>query len=196
MDTQEQPLPPAPPESLEPMVTLKEEKETDDPQLGHVQQLLHHPEEHHSQPQPTAEQQQSGHEASYAVPYADATTSVNNSAQQEQSQSLSSHSNHNEQSSQLEQQPLPLPFSLPPLEADGNDKKGDLPDANEIKAETVFNPWVVESLDHFLFYCCPECNFRSQEHEEFNSHAIIVHPLVSKQSILGYARDRLDLFIF
>ena len=49
----------------------------------------------------------------------------------------------------------------------------------EIKPD-VFNsnPWLVQSFDEFLFYCCPECNYKCQLHEEFNSHAVTAHPLV------------------
>ena len=49
----------------------------------------------------------------------------------------------------------------------------------EVKPD-VFNsnPWLVQSFDEFLFYCCPECNYKCQLHEEFNSHAVTAHPLV------------------
>ena len=63
---------------------------------------------------------------------------------------------------------------------------GGLPYKHEIEAclkteeNTVpFNPWLVKSFDVFLFYCCPECNFKSQLHDDFNSHAMISHPLVT-----------------
>ena len=29
------------------------------------------------------------------------------------------------------------------------------------------NPWLVESIEAFNFYCCPECNFRSNEANSF-----------------------------
>ena len=48
----------------------------------------------------------------------------------------------------------------------------------EIKPDVFNNPWLVQSFDEFLFYCCPECNYKCQVHEEFNSHAVTAHPLV------------------
>ena len=38
------------------------------------------------------------------------------------------------------------------------------------------SPWIVESLEDFLYYCCPECNERSQSREEFLQHALNEHP--------------------
>ena len=40
------------------------------------------------------------------------------------------------------------------------------------------NPWLVENFDEFLFYCCPECNYKCRLHNEFNSHALVSHPMV------------------
>ena len=40
------------------------------------------------------------------------------------------------------------------------------------------NPWLVENFDEFLFYCCPECNYKSRLPNDFNSHALVSHPLV------------------
>ena len=43
------------------------------------------------------------------------------------------------------------------------------------------NPWTVGSLEHFLYYCCPECHhlkFTSQK--IFLQHAIKSHPLAQK----------------
>ena len=44
------------------------------------------------------------------------------------------------------------------------------------------NPWIVESLEHFLYYCCPECqhNLKFTSRESFLQHAINQHPLVQK----------------
>ena len=43
--------------------------------------------------------------------------------------------------------------------------------------EEKFNPWQVNFLDDFLFYCCPECDFKHDTKSSFVSHAIIQHPL-------------------
>ena len=38
------------------------------------------------------------------------------------------------------------------------------------------NPWEVSNLECFLFYCCPECDFKSQNVQSFGSHAHLKHP--------------------
>ena len=38
------------------------------------------------------------------------------------------------------------------------------------------NPWLVENIEAFSFYCCPECVFRSKEESFFQSHALQNHP--------------------
>ena len=47
------------------------------------------------------------------------------------------------------------------------------------KEGSKFNPWIVQSFEEFLFYCCPECSFKSRVHNDFNSHALVTHPMVS-----------------
>ena len=32
------------------------------------------------------------------------------------------------------------------------------------------NPWVVENIEVFSFYCCPECDFKSKDREYFKKH--------------------------
>ena len=41
------------------------------------------------------------------------------------------------------------------------------------------NPWFVQSLDDFLFYCCPECDYKCQFHDAFHQHALSAHQNVS-----------------
>ena len=54
----------------------------------------------------------------------------------------------------------------------------------EIKEEDVgdlkHNPWTVGNLDDFLYYCCPECDNRTQSKQCFINHAYLNHPKVSK----------------
>lgn len=38
------------------------------------------------------------------------------------------------------------------------------------------NPWSVEDLDEFLFYCCPECDEKCVSKETFLNHALELHP--------------------
>ncbi len=39
------------------------------------------------------------------------------------------------------------------------------------------NPWHVETLDAFIYICCPECTYKSKESINFKTHAIENHPL-------------------
>ena len=46
------------------------------------------------------------------------------------------------------------------------DVKSEDPDEN-------FNPWIVNNLDEFLFFCCPECDTQSPSKALFINHALI-----------------------
>ena len=37
------------------------------------------------------------------------------------------------------------------------------------------NPWNVESLETFLFFCCPECDLKTKDTQEFTKHAFKCH---------------------
>ena len=37
------------------------------------------------------------------------------------------------------------------------------------------NPWVVENIEVFSFYCCPECDFKSKHGDAFKRHALESH---------------------
>ena len=39
------------------------------------------------------------------------------------------------------------------------------------------NPWLVNELCDFSFFCCPECDFRTKIEGFFEHHAVIKHPL-------------------
>ena len=38
------------------------------------------------------------------------------------------------------------------------------------------NPWQVENMDAFSFWCCPECVYKSQDRDLFKEHAVDHHP--------------------
>ena len=40
----------------------------------------------------------------------------------------------------------------------------------------LFNPWKVENIDQFLYYCCPECDIKQKTKSDFIIHAIDAHP--------------------
>ena len=44
--------------------------------------------------------------------------------------------------------------------------KSEDPDEN-------FNPWIVNNLEEFLFFCCPECDTQSPSKALFINHALI-----------------------
>ena len=40
----------------------------------------------------------------------------------------------------------------------------------------MINPWKVENIDHFLNYCCPECDMKQKTKSDFIIHALDAHP--------------------
>ena len=34
------------------------------------------------------------------------------------------------------------------------------------------NPWDVDQLEDFLYFCCPECDTKRKSKEEFLNHAL------------------------
>ena len=41
------------------------------------------------------------------------------------------------------------------------------------------NPWDVDSIYDFNFFCCPECDGKSRNKQDFIDHASANHPQVS-----------------
>ena len=41
---------------------------------------------------------------------------------------------------------------------------------------TKVNPWEVDNIDAFCYFCCPECVYRSKEEFSFQAHALQNHP--------------------
>ena len=42
--------------------------------------------------------------------------------------------------------------------------------------EVKHNPWSVESIEEFRFYCCPECDIKEMNKRDFLRHAAAAHP--------------------
>ena len=40
----------------------------------------------------------------------------------------------------------------------------------------IENPWNVENLEEFLYFCCPECDLKDQSKMQFLQHALNQHP--------------------
>ena len=59
------------------------------------------------------------------------------------------------------------------------------------------NPWNVQSIQDFNFFCCPECVYRSKEEFEFQEHALQKHEhsktFFQNSTHISYASDE-DLF--
>ena len=41
----------------------------------------------------------------------------------------------------------------------------------------MLNPWLVDTIEAFSFYCCPECTFKSNKPDFFQNHALKNHAL-------------------
>ena len=37
------------------------------------------------------------------------------------------------------------------------------------------NPWNVSSINHFIFFCCPECDIKVKDSQDFINHALEIH---------------------
>ena len=38
------------------------------------------------------------------------------------------------------------------------------------------SPWMVNQLEDFLYFCCPECDTKEKDRESFLDHAFKEHP--------------------
>ena len=55
------------------------------------------------------------------------------------------------------------------------------------------NPWAVEALEEFLYFCCPECDIKSTDKDAFVNHVWSNHPKVS--TYLGILNHAIILFM-
>jgi hypothetical protein len=51
-------------------------------------------------------------------------------------------------------------------------------------AEKVNNPWAVDQLEDFLYFCCPECPDKSSTKANFIKHALVEHPHVNIRIVM------------
>ena len=49
----------------------------------------------------------------------------------------------------------------------------------ELCTKTEQNPWMVDQLEEFLYFCCPECDEKCRARDSFLQHALFKHPNVS-----------------
>ena len=56
--------------------------------------------------------------------------------------------------------------------------------------EKKFNPWDVQSLEEFRYYCCPECPSKNVNKTDFISHASAAHP--KSQSTIEVLEDNMN----
>ena len=52
------------------------------------------------------------------------------------------------------------------------------------------NPWIVENIEAFNFYCCPECDFQSKNGDYFKRHAMESH----KKSKVFFLRSKSKIY--
>ena len=69
----------------------------------------------------------------------------------------------------LEQQPSTTPGPSASSESDTNNEK---------------NPWAVASIYDFNYFCCPDCDHRTQDKQQFVVHAAFFHARVSSKGYL------------
>ena len=53
------------------------------------------------------------------------------------------------------------------------------------------NPWLVDNLEEFLYFCCPECDERKQSKDLFLQHALNQH--VKAQECLLKFRVKVEI---
>ena len=46
----------------------------------------------------------------------------------------------------------------------------------EAKRAKQVNPWSMENIEEFLFYCCPKCDHKYKAPQSFLDHALLSHP--------------------
>ena len=70
-----------------------------------------------------------------------------------------------------------IPYGVAKVVAENIDvKKVDPKFLLEPSAISEENPWKVENLTKFLYYCCPECEYQDHSKENFIQHASNTHP--------------------
>ena len=48
-----------------------------------------------------------------------------------------------------------------------------------INIKEDYNPWAATSIFDFMYFCCPECDNKSQNKQDFIDHTINYHSWVS-----------------
>ena len=59
-------------------------------------------------------------------------------------------------------------------------------------SDSILNPWVVDSIEKFLYFFCPECDSKSQIKQDFIDHAFCKHP-EGAQALLALKDDLIDV---
>ena len=53
------------------------------------------------------------------------------------------------------------------------------PRMEENTLEDILNPWNASSIFDFCYFCCPECDDKSKNKQDFVNHALAYHSEVS-----------------
>ena len=59
------------------------------------------------------------------------------------------------------------------------------------RSERSNNPWEVENVEDFLYFCCPECDVKNHSRDHFLKHAFDQHPK-SKEYLEKWAYSMKD----
>ena len=61
------------------------------------------------------------------------------------------------------------------------------PDSSMVKMESdqKINPWNVNSIDEFLYYNCPECDFKVKDGDSFGMSLVILYHLKEQKKSIS-----------
>ena len=55
------------------------------------------------------------------------------------------------------------------------------------------NPWQVQNLEEFLYYCCPECDVKSKDTQSFIEHALTNHEQAQQLVVVKTEQEPLTI---
>ena len=66
----------------------------------------------------------------------------------------------------------------------------------ELCGKNEENPWMVEELEEFLYYCCPECDEKCRARGPFLQHALCNHPNVRNVKVALCQKNLEDIWFY
>ena len=65
--------------------------------------------------------------------------------------------------------------------------------AKKSLGEEIANPWQVQNLEEFLYYCCPECDVKSKDTQAFIEHALTSHEQAQQLVVVKVEEEPLTI---